>query len=69
MISAVERFPGAAQHASDALQNRDRPKLSKMHRNCEDPGSAVHRFTLHRVRGTAALLYDTGRASSAASLA
>ncbi len=43
------RFPGAAQHVaqrSDAPQNRDRTGL----RICDDPGSAVHRYALHRVR-------------------
>jgi hypothetical protein len=47
------RFPGAAQHGakrSGALQTRDRYKL----RDCDDPGSAVHRFTLHRIRETEA---------------
>jgi hypothetical protein len=31
-----------------ALQTWDRFKL----RACDDPGSAVHRFTLHRIRDT-----------------
>src|SRR5580658_2658831 len=47
------RFPGVAQHEprrSGALQNRDRGKL----RIRGDPGSAVHRFALHRVRETKA---------------
>jgi hypothetical protein len=42
-------FPGATQHAakrSDALQIRDRSEL----RVNNDPGSAVHRFALHRIR-------------------
>ena len=41
--------PGAAQHEakrSDALQNRDLLKL----RDWDDPGSAMHRCALHRVR-------------------
>jgi hypothetical protein len=47
----MPRFPGAAQHGakrSDALQTRDRC----IRRVCDDPGSAVHRFALHRVRET-----------------
>jgi len=45
------RFPGAAQHEAkrnDALQTRDLCKC----RVCDDPGPAVHRFTLHRIRET-----------------
>ena len=44
-------FPGAAQHEakrSDAAQTRDRTRR----RARSDPGSAVHRFTLHRIRET-----------------
>jgi hypothetical protein len=33
---------------SDALQTRDRYEL----RVCDDPGSAVHHFVLHRIRET-----------------
>ena len=47
----LSRFPGAAQHGAkrnDALQTRDRCKLGVQ----SDPGSAVHRFALHRVRET-----------------
>jgi MFS family permease len=45
------RFPGAAQHVAQrngALQTRDR----NGRRVQSDPGSAVHRFALHRVRET-----------------
>src|SRR4029077_191279 len=45
------RFPGAAQHVakrSDALLTRDRNRR----RVQSDPGSAVHRFALHRIRET-----------------
>jgi hypothetical protein len=45
------RFPGAAQHEAkrnDALLTRDRYKLGV----CDDPGSAAHRFALHRIRET-----------------
>jgi hypothetical protein len=35
----LKRFPGAAQHDSDALQTRDRYKRYVLN----DPGSAVHR--------------------------
>jgi hypothetical protein len=44
-------FPGAVQHEakrSDAPQTRDR----NGHRAQSDPGSAVHRFALHRIRET-----------------
>jgi hypothetical protein len=44
-------FPGAAQHEAkrnDALLTRDRNKR----RAQSDPGSAVHRCALHRVRET-----------------
>jgi hypothetical protein len=50
------RFPGAAQHdaqRSGAPQTRDRYKRSAM--KCpvfDDPGSAVHRCALHRIRET-----------------
>jgi len=47
----LRRFPGAAQHEakrSGALQTRDRYKLGV----CDDPGSAVHHFVLHRIRET-----------------
>jgi len=47
-------FPGAAQHDSDALQNRDRRALGVWN----DPGSAAHRFTLRRIRETGHL-YDS----------
>jgi hypothetical protein len=39
----LRTFPGRSAARSDALLTRDR----------NDPGSAVHRFTLHRVRETA----------------
>jgi hypothetical protein len=39
--------PGAAQHAV----MRRRPGIVTV---CGDPGSAVHRFALHRIRDTAA---------------
>jgi hypothetical protein len=42
-------FPGRSAARSDALQTRDRYKL----RASDDPGSAVHRFALHRIRETA----------------
>jgi len=47
----TKRFPGAAQHGAkrnDALQTRDRNELGV----CDDPGSAVHRCALHRIRET-----------------
>jgi hypothetical protein len=43
--------PGRSATRSGALQNRDLRKLCA----CNDPGSAVHRFTLHRVRETLAV--------------
>ena len=49
------RFPGAAQHEAKrngALQTRDRYKLGV----CDGPGSAVHRFALHRIRETKVML-------------
>jgi hypothetical protein len=45
------RFPGAAQHVaqrSGALLTRDRNRR----RARSDPGSAAHRFALHRIRET-----------------
>src|SRR5579863_3607276 len=39
-------FPGRSAAQSDALQTRDRNRR----RVYNDPGSAVHRFALHRVR-------------------
>jgi hypothetical protein len=44
--AAKADFPGAAQHASDALQTRDRLKRGV----CNGPGSAVQRFALRRIR-------------------
>jgi hypothetical protein len=41
-------FPGRSAARSDALQNRDLRKL----RACNDPGSAVQHFVLHRIRET-----------------
>jgi hypothetical protein len=41
-------FPGRSAARSDALQTRDRYKLGVFY----DPGSAVHRYALHRVRET-----------------
>ena len=67
MIRILHRFPGAAQHhkrvharlrramakRSDALQTRDRRELKTGTRgDREGPGSAVHRYALHRIRGT-----------------
>ena len=49
--ASVERFPGAAQHEEGldgALQTRDRHERQV----CEGPGSAMHRYALHRVRDT-----------------
>jgi hypothetical protein len=50
------RFPGAAQHEAErsgALQTRDRYKHGAMKcRVYYDPGSAVHRCALHRIRET-----------------
>ena len=40
--------PGRGAACNDALQTRDRHKF----RSCNGPASAVHRFTLHRVRDT-----------------
>ena len=55
------RFPGAAQHEakrSGALQTRDRLKLrTNKRRACDDPGTAVHRFALRRIRETNAMLW------------
>jgi hypothetical protein len=44
----MESFPGRSAARSGALQTRDRHKLGVWN----DPGSAVHRFALHRVRET-----------------
>jgi len=44
--------PGRSAICSIALQNRDLKEL----RVLDDPGSAVHRFTLHRVRDAMLLL-------------
>jgi hypothetical protein len=47
----IFRFPGAAQHERSevfAPQTRDRCELGVY----EGPGSAAHRFTLHRIRET-----------------
>jgi len=41
-------FPGRSAARSGALQTRDRRKRGV----CNDPGSAVHRFALHRIRET-----------------
>src|SRR5580698_10491458 len=53
MSNAFARFPDAAQHGAkrnDALQTRDRYGR----RVRDDPGSAVHRFALHRRSGNEA---------------
>jgi hypothetical protein len=53
-LQSYRRFPGAAQHGaqrSGALQTRDRYER----RVCDDPGSAVHRCALHRIRETSAM--------------
>jgi len=43
---------------SGALQTRDRRKLRVRERRAsEDPGSAVHHFVLHRIRGAALVDY------------
>jgi hypothetical protein len=50
-LPTTTRFPGAAQHVaqrSGALLTRDRNRR----RVRSDPGSAVHRFALHRIRET-----------------
>jgi hypothetical protein len=39
-------FPGRSAAQSGALPTRDRKTL----RACEGPGTAAHRFTLHRIR-------------------
>ena len=44
----VKACPGRTAARSDAVQTRDRSK----HRRRYGPGSAVHRFALHRVRDT-----------------
>jgi hypothetical protein len=41
-------FPGRSAARSGALLTRDRRRLGV----CHGPGSAVHRFTLHRIRET-----------------
>jgi hypothetical protein len=41
-------FPGRSAARSGALQTRDRNELGV----CYDPGSAVHRCALHRIRET-----------------
>ncbi len=51
------RFPGAAQRGtkwSGALPTRDRHRLRALGTGaaCAGPGSAVHHFVLHRIRGT-----------------
>ena len=54
--------PGAAQHGAkrnDALQTRDR----YTHRLRDGPGSAVHRFALHRIRDTDQNFSTQGRTS------
>ena len=55
-------FPGAAQHEAkrnDALQTRDRHRLGI----CYNPGSAAHRFTLHRIRETGIECYGCSERS------
>jgi hypothetical protein len=47
-IEAYLLFPGRSAARSGALQTRDRYRLGV----CDDPGSAVHRFALHRIRET-----------------
>ncbi len=50
-------FPGRSAARSGALPTRDRPRLECFRsRACADPGSAVHRCALHRVRGTSECL-------------
>jgi hypothetical protein len=46
----VSRAQRSVSKANGALQNRDRRKLGVWN----GPGSAVHRFALHRVRDTSA---------------
>ena len=46
--AAHERFSRGAGYRSDALQTRDLHER----RALDDPGSAVHRFALHRIRDT-----------------
>src|SRR3990170_4268738 len=48
--------PGRSAARSDALQNRDRYKVG----TCKGPGSAVHRFTLHRIRDTRLSMLQLG---------
>src|SRR4029077_5922341 len=57
------RFPGAAQHGAernDALQTRDRHRRGVR----SDPGSAMHRCTLHRIRETSITAICPGQATS-----
>jgi len=46
--STIAREDARERACGDALQTRDRYE----HRVCEGPGSAVHRYALHRVRDT-----------------
>jgi hypothetical protein len=46
----IAAFPGRSAAPSGALQTRDRYEL----RVWDDPGTAVHRFALHRIRETSA---------------
>src|ERR1700692_2858495 len=43
-----DTFPGRSAARSGALQTRDRNELGV----CDDPGSAMHRCALHRIRET-----------------
>ena len=54
------RIPGAAQHESVALQNRDRLKL----RACNDPGSASHRYRAAPRPGNQAVQWESHQAPS-----
>jgi hypothetical protein len=50
--TTLATFPGRSAARSDALLTRDPVYISIM-----DSGSAVHRFTLHRIRGAPRQLY------------
>src|SRR5262249_26026182 len=54
----VKACPGRSAARSGALQTRDRYRL----RMLNGPGSAVHRFALHRIRDTKASLPGAPRA-------
>jgi hypothetical protein len=49
--STISAFTSVFAHYGGAPQTRDRRTL----RVCNDPGSAVHRYTLHRIRETGAI--------------